>query len=147
MAYSQKVKKDRKGHSYIIKPARIIKLPIEQDVIVPETKGINSQKRISRKERNRRVKEVRKYLASRYGGYTSVKATGGYVLNKNGKLVKEPVEEVISFASEEDYKLHKKETKKQIFEWGNEWGQESVSYIKDGHLYLYEPEQKIKVHK
>jgi hypothetical protein len=145
MAYSMKSKK-RKETSYIIRPAKIERLPIEQDIIIPETKGFpNKQKKISKYEEKKRIKEVETYLSQKYGGYTSVKTKGGYYLEEDGKLIKEPSTEVISFASKKDYEKYKKETKKQVFDWGNEWEQESVSYIKDGHLYLYYPKRKIPI--
>ena len=144
MAYKQHLKKSKiKKSHYIVRPQKVVRIPVEQEVIVPKTKGIKSQKRISKQEMDSRVNSVRKYLSENYGGYTSVKATGGYVL-KSGKVVKEPVVEVTSFASKSDYKKHKSQTNKQLFGWGKSWKQESVGYVKEGDLYLYYPKQRVK---
>jgi hypothetical protein len=87
MKFKIKSKKSRQKESYKIVPAKVIKIPVEQEVIIPDTKGIKNQKKISKKEMDYRVNSVRKYLSKNYGGYTSVKATGGYILEKNGKLI------------------------------------------------------------
>jgi hypothetical protein len=64
---------------------RTFHLPIRQSVLVPSTSGIKEQKRISNDKLKKRVNNVRKFLSKRFGGFTDVKATGGFVL-RNGKL-------------------------------------------------------------
>ena len=116
----------------------MVYLPVEQAVIVPSTKGVKSQKKVSDAEFRRRVNNVRRFLARRYGGFTDVQQTGGFVL-KNGKLVREKVVRVGSFATRKDDVKHKKALMNQIHKWREKWGQESVGYEREGDLYVVEP--------
>lgn len=59
-------------------PKSTFHLPVESAVIVPSTKA--KSKSISASEFANRTKEVRKKLSSLFGGYTSVKAIGGFLL-------------------------------------------------------------------
>ncbi len=117
---------------------RTFHLPVEQAVIVPSTSGVKSQRVISKAEMSTRVNNVRRFLAQRFGGYTSVKAVGGFVL-KNGKLVREDAVKVTSFATNEDFKKHKPGVINQVGSWGRKWKQESVSYEHEGDLFIVEP--------
>ena len=121
---------------------RTTHLPIEQAVIVPSTFGVKDQKRISKKQLTRRVNKVRKFLSKRFGGYTSVKATGGFVLGKDGKLVKERVVKVTSFSNKKDFKKHGAEVIRQVGVWGKRWKQQSVGYENEGDLFIIEPSKK-----
>lgn len=117
---------------------RTFHLPIRQSVFVPSTSGIKSQKRISQAQMKNRVNNVRKYLSQRFGGFTDVKATGGFVL-KNGKLVKERIVKVTAFSTKKDFKKHGGNVIKQVGSWGKKWKQESVSYTNEGDLFIIEP--------
>ena len=85
------------------KKKRTFHLPVEQAVIVPSTSGVKDQKRITQVQLNKRVNSVRKFLSKRFGGFTDVKAVGGFVL-RDGKIVKERVKKVTSFATKGDFK-------------------------------------------
>ena len=128
---------------------RIFHLPIKQTVIVPSTSGIISQKTISKTQMNIRVNDVRRFLSKNFGGYTSVKATGGFILLKNGKLVKEKVVKVTSFSTKGNFKQFRPIVIKQIGIWGNKWKQESIGYEYEGDLFIITPPKtktaKIKV--
>lgn len=117
---------------------RTFHLPIRQSVFVPSTSGIKSQKRISKAQTQNRVNEVRKFLSKRFGGFTDVKATGGFIL-KNGKLVKERIFKVTSFSTKKDFKKHGSSVINQVGKWGKKWRQESVSYTNEGDLFIIEP--------
>ena len=120
---------------------RTFHLPIEQAVIVPSTSGIKDQKRISRSQLSKRVNNVRKFMSRRFGGFTEVKATGGFIL-RDGKIVKERVKKVTSFATIKDFKKHKSSVIRQIGKWGKKWKQESVSYEHEGDLFIIEPPKR-----
>lgn len=120
---------------------RTFHLPIEQTVIVPSTSGVRTQKKISEAQLKTRVNNVRRFLSSRFGGYTSVKAVGGFVL-KDGKLVKEKAVKVTAFASKEDFKKKRGQVIRQVGVWGNKWKQESVGYEHEGDLFIISPPKK-----
>ena len=84
-----------------MRKSRVIRLPIERAIYVPSTKDVD--KRISRAAMSRRVAQVRRMLSKQCGGYTSVRAMGGYITSKN-RIVKEPVIKVTSFCSKDDAK-------------------------------------------
>lgn len=117
---------------------RTFHLPIQQAVFVPSTSGIKTQKRISATMMRNRVNNVRKFLSQRFGGFTDVRATGGFVL-RNGKLVKERIVKVTSFSTKSDFKKHGRSVFNQVGIWGKKWKQESVSYTNEGDLFIIEP--------
>lgn len=123
---------------------RTFHLPIEQAIIVPSTSGVKTQRIISKAQLNQRVNTVRKYLSKKFGGYTSTKATGGFILD-SGKLVKEKAIKVTSFGTKKSFKKHRPEIIQQVGEWGKKWKQESVSYEHEGDLYIIEPPKMTKV--
>ena len=120
---------------------RTFHLPVKQIVIVPSTSGIKAQRKISKAQLNIRVNNVRRFLSKRFGGYIDIKATGGYVL-RNGRLVKERVMKITSFATKDAFKKHKSEVIRQIGSWGKKWKQESVAYEHEGDLFIIEPPKK-----
>jgi hypothetical protein len=116
--------------------------PIETAVIVPSTD--KNQKIQDYKTQTKRVLQVRSFLAKRFGGYTSIRATGGFVSKKKG-LVKEPAYKVVSFSKVKDYNKHKPALVKQVKKWGKQWGQESMGVEWEGDLfYLTSKEKKHK---
>jgi len=126
--------KKRKGRTFY--------LPVEQAIVVPSTSGVKLQKRISRPTLSRRVNTVRRFLSDKFGGYTSVKATGGFIL-KNGRLIKEKVVKVTSFGTKKDFRKNKEKLFNQIDKWGRGWKQESIGYEHEGDLYLIAPPKKV----
>jgi hypothetical protein len=118
-----------------------IKLPIEQAVLVPSTQNQNHP--ISKQQFKKRVDDVRKYLGKNFGGYTSVQGTGGFVTDE-GKLIKEPVDEVFSFAEKKNFPKKEKALIGQLKEWGHIWGQDSMGYELKGSLYHINTKKKKK---
>jgi len=123
--------------------SRTFHLPVEQAVIVPSTSGVKTQRKISKSEMSERVRNVRRYLSDRFGGYTSVKAVGGWVQRKDkkdhGRLIKEKAVKVTAFAEKKDFNKHRPKVIKKIGSWGKKWKQESVSYEHEGDLYIISP--------
>jgi len=115
-----------------VMPKGTYHLPVEQAILVPSTKA--GDKKITPKELSERTSETQKFLGKAYGGYTSVKATGGYVM-KNGKLVKEKVNKVTSFSQKKDFVKNRGEVKKFVNEKKKKWGQESIGVEQEGDLY------------
>ena len=113
----------------------ITRLEIEIAIYIPSTQGIRAQKSLTEKEMNLRVKNVKRFLSNLFGGYTSFKAQGGYVLN-TGELVDENVTKITAFGdspmseSENDTLLSKCKY------WAKKWGQESIGLEHEGDLYL-----------
>lgn len=120
---------------------RTFHLPVKQTIIVPSTSGIKTQKKISKAQLNTRVNNVRKFLSKKFGGFTSVKGTGGFIL-KNGQLVKEKVVKVTSFSTKQSFKGNRPKVIKQIGVWGNKWKQEAISYEHEGDLFIITPPKR-----
>jgi len=123
---------------------RTTHLPIHQAVYVPSTSGVKTQRKISKREMDERVRNVRRYLSNRFGGYTSTKNIGGFV--SGGKVVREKVVRVSTYASKEDFKKHKPQVIRKVGFWGRKWKQVSVGYENEGDFYMIEPgkEKRIK---
>ena len=118
---------------------KMFHLPIEVSVYVPSTQDVD--KVISKTEMTSRINEVKKYLATLFGGFSSAPVEGGF-LDSDNKVVKEDVERVNSFASKEDFDKNKEALVQKASEWAKEWGQEAIGLEHEGDLY-YVP-QKFK---
>ena len=114
----------------------VYEMPISQTVYVPSTSA--KSRPVSKKTMQNRVGTVRRYLASKFGGYTSVSSVGGYVSDK-GKLIKEPVVAVHAHASYADERKYKKPLVKQVGCWGKKWGQETMGFELNNDFFLIRP--------
>lgn len=115
--------------------AKSFHLAVEQAVIVPSTQG--KTKKISPAKMKSRVNEVKKYLSNKFGGYTAIKAQGGYYSKGKG-LIQEKVVKVVSFAEDSKFKKNKTNLIKKLGTWRKKWGQESMGYEHEGDLYYFE---------
>jgi len=118
---------------------KMFQLPLEMVIYVPSTQDVD--KVISVDKMDKRVDEVKIYLANKFGGYTSADKLGGFV-DSTGNLVNEDVVQVTSFSTKEAYAENKEELINQLAKWGEEWGQESIGFEFEGDL-MYVP-QKFK---
>jgi hypothetical protein len=118
---------------------KMFQLPLEMVIYVPSTQDVD--KVISVDKMDKRVDEVKEYLASKFGGYTSSDKLGGYVDSK-GNLVNEDVVQITSFSTKEAFEENKKELVEQIAKWAKDWGQEAIGFEFEGDL-MYVP-QKLK---
>lgn len=112
-----------------------IRLEIEISIYIPSTQGIKAQKSLTQREMDLRVKGVQRFLSGLFGGFTSFKAQGGYVLN-TGQLVGENVTKVTAFA---DSPMNDELSNKLIDKcryWAIKWGQETIGLEHEGNLYL-----------
>lgn len=116
---------------------KMFHLPIEVSVYVPSTQDVD--KVVSKSEMKLRVDEVKKYLATLFGGFSSSSVEGGF-LASDGKVVKENVERVVSFAPKEDFDKNKEALVQKASEWATKWGQEAIGLEHEGDLY-YVPQK------
>lgn len=114
---------------------KVFHLEIEQAILVPST--TSADKKVSDVVFKKRVKEVRKYLSKKFGGYTSVRGVGGYYSEPKKKIIQERVVKVTGFATKKDFKKNKPQLIKQMGKWGKKWGQESLGYEHEGDLYYF----------
>ena len=128
----------KKGGLSDLKNPKILHLPYEIAVYVPSTKNVSQT--ITATELSSRVKEVEKFLAETFGGFTSSQKTGGYVSNSN--IITEKVVPVTAFCSLIDFKNNKQKLINKISFWSMKWGQEAMGFEFEGDLY-YVP-QKLK---
>jgi hypothetical protein len=119
---------------------RTFHLPVEQVIYVPST--TKADKKIPDAVLKKRVQNVRKYLSQKFGGYTSVRGTGGYYSDKKNKLIKEKIIKVTSFAEKSAFNKNKNAVLKKLSSWGRQWGQESVGYEHEGDMYYISTEKK-----
>lgn len=116
---------------------KMFHLPIEISVYVPSTQDVD--KVISKSEMKLRVDEVKKYLATLFGGFSSSSVEGGF-LASDGKVVKENVERVVSFAPKGEFEKNKEALVQKASEWATKWGQEAIGLEHEGDLY-YVPQK------
>jgi len=116
----------------------VLRLPIKTSIIVPSTKDKN--RRISDRAFNKRVINTKRFLSNTQGGYTSVKAQGGYTDNK-GRLIKERVAVIESYSTKAAYKRNKHRIERHLRHKAKEWGQESVGYEYEDDLYVVKPKK------
>jgi hypothetical protein len=116
---------------------KMFQLPLEMVIYVPSTQDVD--KVISVDKMDKRVDEVKIYLANKFGGYTSADKLGGFV-DSTGNLVNEDVVQVTSFSTKEAYAENKEELIKQLAKWCEEWGQESIGFEFEGDL-MYVPQK------
>lgn len=114
-------------------------LPMEISVYVPSTKDANVP--VSKEELSARVKEVKQYLATLFGGYSSSEILGGYV-STTGELIQEDVVKVISFATKQAYEDNEATLIDKIADWSKEWSQEAIGLEIEGDLYYINQTQE-----
>jgi hypothetical protein len=119
---------------------KMFHLPLETVVYVPSTQDVD--KVISVDEMEKRVQEVKTYLAKLFGGYSSTDKIGGFVDSK-GNLVNEEVVQVVSFATQEDFDKHKEELIKKVSYWAKVWGQEAIGLEFEGDLFYVPQEEEV----
>ena len=134
-----KTKFDKGGDVGIPNSDKMFHLPYEIAVYVPSTKDVD--KNITATELRARVKEVEKYLAETFGGFTSAEKVGGYLSSKSS-VVTEKVIPVTAFATMQSFKDNKAKLVNKMSVWAKKWGQEAIGFEFEGDLY-YVP-QKFK---
>ena len=130
----KKKKKAKKRAKFRVKgvPKGTFKLPIQTATLVPSTTKLS--KKISRSAFQRRVAETRRFLSKLFGGYTSVRTTGGYVSAAN-RLIRENVVAVVAYAERSTYRKNKAKWLKWIKIKKKQWGQESMGIIIENDMF------------
>lgn len=118
---------------YLKKQKGSFHLPLETIIYVPST--TRGTRKISATTMKNRIAETRFFLARLFGGYTSVRATGGYVMKKNKKLVKEKVVKVTSYSTKSAFRKGRSKLIRQIGSWKRKWGQESIGVEFEGDMF------------
>src|SRR4030067_619927 len=91
-------------------------------VYVPSKVGT---KRIPQKEFNRRIKETKNFVNSKFQGSTSVKAVGSYTDSK-GRIINEDAVIVENFTTRENWNKEDENVRKWLEDKQKEWNQEAI---------------------
>ncbi len=110
------------------------KLQYQVAIFVPSTK---MDKKVSNETYNKRVDETRVFLDKQGGGDTTSKASGGYLMSKNGKLVKEDVTIVETSMTKEQYEKSKPEIENYVVTKRKDWKQDSIGYKFEDDMHIY----------
>jgi hypothetical protein len=106
--------------------------PIETAVVIPSTQDGN--KKISGAEFKQRIIDSQEELSDMFGGYTSIKAEGGWK-PKNGKVIREDVVKIVVFTTPDKLKENQAKLDKWLTSKRKEWGQYSMGYEIEGDFY------------
>lgn len=102
---------------------------IYQAVLVPST--IGETKQISKKAFKKRVYKTERFLSQKFGGYTGLAGSGGYIFKegkRKGQLGRDTVVKVESFADRASFNKAKRKLDGFLHARAREWGQETVGY-------------------
>jgi hypothetical protein len=107
-------------------------LPVQVALHVPSTE---EDEIIATSEFERRVEETKRWFDERFGGDTSTRGMGGYVMDE--ELIEEPVAIVESSMSIERYKRYADEFADRIRQWRKEWKQDTILYKVEDRVFVY----------
>jgi hypothetical protein len=116
-------------------------LPLEMAVYVPSTE--KASQIIPKREFSRRIEDVQTYLSQLFGGFSSVKAQGGYESSEKG-LIQEDVIKVVAFANRNGFEEKFNELMNRIVAWCKAWSQESIGFEFEGDLFYVSENAKFK---
>lgn len=94
-------------------------------IYVPSTK--RKDKKISKKEFDKRITETERFVAKEFGGASAVKKSGIYKI-KSGKVVSENIAVVENYSRFSDWKRKDQEIEKFIKKKAGEWEQEAIAF-------------------
>jgi len=121
---------------YIRTKPNVFELPLETAIYVPSTNNISEK--ISDKEFKSRIEEVRQWVSKMYGGFSSVKITGGFLSDNKNKVITENIVKVVFFSTETAWKKNRNALLIKIKRWRNKWNQESIGLEHEGDLFYIE---------
>jgi hypothetical protein len=116
-------------------------LPLEMAVYVPSTE--KASQIIPKREFSKRIEDVQTYLSQLFGGFSSVKAQGGYESSEKG-LIQEDVIKVVAFANRNGFEEKFNELMNRIVAWCKAWSQESIGFEFEGDLFYVSENAKFK---
>lgn len=114
---------------------RANRLPVQFSVIVPSTK-IN--KKISTRDFKKRIDSEKIFMSKTFGGDTSVKSTGSFVLRKGKKdiLIKEKTAIVESSTTPKVFNSKRKVLIQHIKQRQKQWKQNSILFKVEGESFI-----------
>ena len=115
------------------------KFDINFIIYVPSTTDVGTT--ISQSELDKRVNEVKSFVATEFGGYTETASDGGYK-SQSGEIVEEEIVKVSVFSSAKNWNENEDVVINQVKKWANEWGQEAIGFEYEGDLYYIDNEGK-----
>lgn len=115
---------------------RANRLPIQFSIIVPSTK---MNKKISASSFSKRVDSEKRFFSKNFGGDTSVRATGSFILKKGRKdiLVKERSAIVESSTTPKVFNSKRKILIRHIISRKKEWKQDSIFFKLEGEAFIF----------
>lgn len=123
---------------------RANRLPVQFSVIVPSTK---LDKKISRQSFQKRIDSEKRFMSKTFGGDTTVRAVGSFVLKKGKKdvLIKERTAIVESSTTKRVFDNKRKALIKHIKARQKQWKQNSILFNLEGESFIF-PRQKFIPH-
>lgn len=123
---------------------RTNRLPVQVAIIVPSTK---LEKKILTPEFNKRVRSEKIFMDKTFGGDTSIKATGGFVLKKRKKdiLITEKSVIVESSTTPKIFNAKRKVLADHIVARRTQWKQNSIFFKIEGENFNF-PRRKFIAH-
>ena len=123
---------------------RANRLPIQFSVIVPSTK---LEKKISSSAFQKRIDSEKRFMSKTFGGDTTVRAVGSFVLKKGKKdvLIKERTAIVESSTTKRVFDSKRKALIKHIKDRKKQWKQNSILFNLEGESFIF-PRQKFIPH-
>lgn len=107
-------------------------LPVQVSLVVPSSVG---EDQVDREVFEERVENTKKWFSERFGGDTTTRGDGDYVMDD--ELIEEPVAIVESSTSIEKYKQKAEELAKFIRTRRQVWGQDTIAYKIEGRVFIY----------
>ena len=110
-------------------------------IYVPSTSNVGDT--IPKAELDKRVDEVERFVANKFGGYTETETDGGYK-STSGKIIEEDIVKVSVFAKANDWKKNEKSVISKVRRWAKKWGQEAIGFEYEGDLYYVSDSKVMK---
>lgn len=107
-------------------------LPVQVAFIVPSTR---KDKQLSQGDFENRVRFTKKWFDERFGGDTTIRGKGGFLLD--GELIEEPVAIVESSMSVETYMEYREDFADFVRQRRNNWDQDSILYRVEDRVFIY----------
>lgn len=107
-------------------------LPVQVSFVVPSTRGGDV---LPKEHFEDRVKYAKKWFDERFGGDTTVRGKGGYLMDD--ELIEEPVAIVESSMSVSTYEEYREEFGEFIKERRENWDQDTVMFTVEDRVFIY----------
>lgn len=121
------------GNLDLIPKENVRSIPIDVSIIVPSTRY---DRKVSKKEFNKRIHKTSRFMASAFGGDTTVLAHGGYI-SGSGREISENVANVNASMTHVQFEENKHKLERFIKDMRKEWKQETVAYKVENDLKIY----------